>query len=85
MADTNWYVPTTDEIKASATRLGAWRPEVFELWLAGVKQAAVDAEREAIEYLIRELPVTRASSWFVDCDWDTVSLEGVLGIVRNAK
>ena len=85
MTETNWYVPTTDEIKASATWLGEWRPEVFELWLAGVEQAAVDAEREAIEYLIRELPVTRASSWFVDYDWDTVSLEDVLGIVRDAK
>ena len=52
MAETNWYVPTTDEIKASATRLGEWRPEVFELWLAGVEQAAVDAEREAIEEVL---------------------------------
>ena len=83
MAETNWYVPTTDEIKASATRLGEWRPEVFELWLAGVEQAAVDAEREAIECLIRGLPVTRASSW--DKGWDSVSLEDVLGIVRGAK
>ena len=83
MAETNWYVPTTDEIKASATRLGEWRPEVFELWLAGVEQAAVDAEREAIEYLIRELPVTRTKAW--DKGWYSVSLEDVLRIVRDAK
>ena len=83
MAETNWYVPTTDEIKASATRLGAWRPEVFELWLAGVKQAAVDAEREAIKCLIRELPVTRTKAW--GKGWDSVSLEDVLGIVRGEK
>lgn len=82
MAETNWYVPTTDEIKASATRLGAWRPEVFELWLAGVEQAAVDAEREAIEYLIQELPVTRTKAW--GKGWDSVSLEDVLRIVRDA-
>ena len=83
MTETNWYVPTTDEIKASATRLGGWRPEAFELWLAGVEQAAVDAEREAIEYLIRKLPVTRTKAW--DKGWDSVSLEDVLGTVRDAK
>ena len=82
MAETNWYVPTTDEIKASATRLGEWRPEVFELWLIGVEQAAVNAEREAVEHLIRELPVTRTKAW--DKGWDSVSLEDVLRIVRDA-
>ena len=83
MAETNWYVPTTDEIKASATDMGAYRPEVFELWLIGVRQAAVDAEREAIEYLIRKLPVTRTKAR--DKGWDSISLEDVLRIVRDAK
>lgn len=31
----NYYVPSTEEIKASATRLGEWTPKAFELWLQG--------------------------------------------------
>jgi hypothetical protein len=31
-----WYLPSSEEIKVSATRLGEWHPEVFDLWLDGV-------------------------------------------------
>lgn len=31
---TELYIPTTEEIKREATRLGGWRPEVFDDWLA---------------------------------------------------
>ena len=84
MAETNWYVPTTDEIKASATRLGEWRPEVFDLWLERHDREVIAALRCVLAILIEELPKTLASSWYVDCDWDTVSLENVLEIVRDA-
>ena len=81
MTETNWYVPTTDEIKASATRLGAWRPEVFELWLERHDLEVVENERETIEFLVRELPTTRTRAW--SGGWDSVSLEDVLRTVSG--
>ena len=81
MAERDWYVPTTDEIKASATRLGEWRPEVFELWLERHDLEVVENERETIEFLVRELPTTRTRAW--SGGWDSVSLEDVLRTVRD--
>ena len=83
MAETNWYVPTTDEIKASATRLGGWRPEVFDLWLERHDLEVVENERETIEFLILELPVKHHESWYVGRDWDSILLGDVLRTVRD--
>ena len=82
MAETNWYVPTTGEIRASATRPGSdWRPEVFDLWLERHDLEVVENEREIIEFLVRELPTTRTRAW--SGGWDSVSLEDVLRTVRG--
>ena len=39
---TERYIPTTEEIKRDATRLGGWQPQAFDRWLA-----AHDAEVRA--------------------------------------
>lgn len=83
MSERDWYVPTTGEIRASATRLGAWRPEAFDLWLERHDLEVVENERETIEFLILELPVKPHESWYVGHDWDTVLLNDVLRIVRD--
>ena len=83
MSKRDWYVPTTEEIKASATRLGGWRPEAFDLWLELHDLEVVENERETLAMLIERLPVKHHESWYVGHDWDTVLLGDVLRTVRG--
>ena len=54
------YLPTTEEIKREATRLGGWQPEAFDCWLA-----AHDAEVRAktLEDAAAEIVSWREESW----------------------
>ena len=81
MSEQGWYIPTTEEIKVSATRLGEWRPEVFDAWLEQHDFEVIAETRETLAMLIEQLPTTRTRAW--SGGWDSVSLEDVLRTVRG--
>ena len=48
MSEREEYTPSMDEIKTSATRLGAWSPDAFDRWLAA-------HDRELREQIARDI------------------------------
>ncbi|GAA2180920.1 hypothetical protein GCM10009785_13680 [Brooklawnia cerclae] len=59
----DYYVPTDDEIRASATRLGAWSGDTYDRWLANHDTAL--REEIAMRITGEAIHVTMNDDWSV--------------------
>lgn len=80
---TELYIPTTEEIKRDATRLGGWQPEAFDRWLAAhdaeVRARALDDAAEALETYARE------TYWRDDSTFHTINKDAVTDAAKRIR